>query len=316
MVADGMGVNSTALLILLKRQKKRPHAILMADTGAEKPQTYAYVEVRQQWLQSVGFPPLTIVRYEPKDFKNWPPYHTLDENCFTNGTLPSLAFGFKSCSQKWKISPQNRWAEDWSLARDCWAAGGRVRKSIGYDAGPADSRRYAHAEGHMEDALYLYDYPLRDASLDRQGCVDLIIDEGLPVPIKSACFMCPALKPRELHELERKQLRAIVLMEARAHPRLLAYAESKGWPKGVGNPIVEGLWRTAVKGVRKGTMPRPGQMTAYIRSEGLLPAAEIDFIWNEVPTRLIAWQEGFARGEHNDELSRFIALLESPTDLA
>src|SRR5262245_8737979 len=80
-----------------------------------------------------------------RDFKNWPPYHTLEENYLTNGTLPSFAFGFKSCSLKWKAAPQDNFVKNWQQAIACWRDGQRVVKAIGFDAGPADLRRRNHA---------------------------------------------------------------------------------------------------------------------------------------------------------------------------
>jgi len=139
-VAYGMGVDSTAMLIGLSVIGMRPDLILFADVGGEKDETYAYQPIMDQFLESVGFPTITVVRYVPQDFKNWPPYHTLEENCLTNGTLPSLAFGFGSCSQKWKAAPQNQFCNAWEPARNWWAQGGRVLKAIGFDAGPADMR--------------------------------------------------------------------------------------------------------------------------------------------------------------------------------
>src|SRR5215471_17622806 len=98
-VAYGAGVDSTALLVGLWRRGITPHAILFANTGGEKDETYAYLDVMNAWLRDVGFPTITVVRNVVQDFKHWPPYHTLEENCLTNGTLPSVAFGFqmKSC---------------------------------------------------------------------------------------------------------------------------------------------------------------------------------------------------------------------------
>jgi hypothetical protein len=106
-VANGIGVNSMALLIHMKRRGWRPDLILHADPVSEFRQTYEYMPVMNRALESWGFPAITIVRYVPSNFKHWPPYYTLEDNCFTNDTLPSLAFGFKSCSQKWKAAPQN-----------------------------------------------------------------------------------------------------------------------------------------------------------------------------------------------------------------
>lgn len=219
MLAYGLGVDSTAALVLLQQKGIRPDCILFADTYSEKRETYDYLPVINTWLASVGFPPVTVVSYQVQDFKHWPPYRGLGENCLTNGTLPSLAFGFKSCSLKWKVQPQNKWTKQWQPAIDCWARGGKVRKIIGYDNGAKDLKRYAHAAG-AEDPDYDYWYILIDEKLDREGCKELIRSAGLPVPPKSACIFCPATQPAELHEHRKEYLRFIVIMEARARPRL------------------------------------------------------------------------------------------------
>jgi hypothetical protein len=45
-----------------------PDLILFADTGGEKPETYAYLPTIQEFLSQVGFPAVTTVRY-PELFK-------------------------------------------------------------------------------------------------------------------------------------------------------------------------------------------------------------------------------------------------------
>jgi hypothetical protein len=97
-VAYGLGVDSTALLIEFSRRAIRPDLILFADTGGEKPETYAYLGVIQPFLARVGFPPVITVRYRPKRA----PYSTLEGQCLHTKTLPSLAYGGKSCSLKYK----------------------------------------------------------------------------------------------------------------------------------------------------------------------------------------------------------------------
>jgi len=140
MVADGMGVDSTAMLVLMWRLGIRPHAILHADTGDEHPETVAYREYRRAWLAAIGFPDLTIVKRAPpaprlkkdgtpakqrarRDGRENVVYTTLGENCIENKTLPSLAFGGKGCSDKWKIEPQDAWTETWGPALRTWGSG-------------------------------------------------------------------------------------------------------------------------------------------------------------------------------------------------
>lgn len=222
-VSYGAGVDSTAMLVEFVRRGIRPEYILFADTGGEKPETLAFLLLMGAYLHAAGFPPITTVRYEPRDFKQWPPYYTLEENCLTNGTLPSLAFGFRSCSQKWKIVPQRRYLQQQPAVQAHWRRGGRVIQCIGFDAGPPDLRRFAH-RGGTTDRFYHYWYPLIDWGWDRARCIDAIAHAGLPVPPKSSCFFCPAMKPAEVRELHPVQLRRIVLMEARAVPRLRTIA--------------------------------------------------------------------------------------------
>lgn len=186
LAAWGAGVDSTAMLIELVERGETVDWVLFADTGGEKPKTYAFVHIFWTWLRKRNVP-CTVVRYTARDFKNWPAYRTLEENCLTNGTLPSMAFGFGSCSQKWKIAPQNRWTEEWAPAREIWAAGGKVIKLIGYDCSAADSRRYAEREGYT-DARYAYRYPLREWGWTRERCIERIAQAQLPIPPKSACF--------------------------------------------------------------------------------------------------------------------------------
>lgn len=75
-------------------------------------------------------------------------------------------------------------------------------------------------------------------------------------------------------ELSADELRIIVLMEARAKPRLRN---------------VDGLWRRPVLG-RRGATPRPGSITGFIRDRGLLSPAEVDRIIEDAPTTLFDFQ--------------------------
>jgi hypothetical protein len=291
-VCYGAGRDSTALLVGLWQRGIRPDLILFADVGAERQATYDYLPIMNQWLVSVGFPQITVVRYQPKDFKHWPPYHTIEENILTNCALPSIAYGFHKCSAKWKIAPQLAFLKTWPPALACWAAGGRVRKAIGFDASPHELKRahgcstYAIQEEEAE-RFNLW-FPLQEWGWDLAECIRQIVKAGLPIPAKSSCYFCTAMKPWEVDELARTEpdkLKRIVVLEARARQKHLDYAEAKGWPRGVGVPLTDGIWRRRVKGVRRGSTPKPGSMTEYIREKELLPATEIDRLITATPTR-------------------------------
>ena len=91
-VAYGLGVDSTAMLIEFARRGVRPDLILFADTGGEKPETYTYLPVIQEYLARAGFPAVVTVRYAPTRAV----YDTLEAQCLHTGTLPSLAYGGRS----------------------------------------------------------------------------------------------------------------------------------------------------------------------------------------------------------------------------
>lgn len=250
-VAYGMGVDSTAMLVGMHQRGIRPDKILFADTGSEKPDTYAYLPIIQAWLASVGFPSVEVVQRHPtKSRKSGDVYTTLEENCLQHQMLPSLAYGRKGCSLKWKREPQDKHVARWDEAKKAWKNGLKVTKAIGYDAGPKDSKR---AWNLKSDAKYEYIYPLRDWGWDREACIRAIQDAGLPVPVKSACFFCPAMKPGELEELVRNHpeyAARIIEIEKRAAPNLKR---------------VEGLWIRTVKGHR-GATPKPGSMTVFLKT--------------------------------------------------
>lgn len=273
--AWGAGVDSTAMIIELVERGEALDMVLIAQMP-EKPQTRSFIPLFQAWMDTHGIPH-AVVRYEPRRFKHWPPYADLLENCLTNGTLPSIAFSRSSCSLKWKVEPQDRWVKAWEPAKRAWKRGQKVVRLIGYDCSPRDNQRYAHQDGYVSD-LFDYRFPLREWGWTRDDCIRRIERAGLPQPAKSSCFFCTGMKPDEVRELPRAYLRLIILMEARAAPRLRT---------------VEGLWRKGTKGLR-GREARPGTMTEFIRIEGLLPFGEIDDIIAHAPADLIAFQDAAA----------------------
>lgn len=265
--------------------------VLFADTGSERPETYEFIPVFRRWLDDHDIEN-HIVRYQPKRFKHWPPYATLLENLLTNGTLPSITFARHSCSLKWKVEPQHRYVKNWAPARECWARGEKCVKLIGYDAGPSDTRRYRKQEAITDDH-YMIVCPLREWGWDRLACARRIRAAGLPVPVKSACFFCIAQSAAELRTLPRAYLRLIILLEARAAPRLRN---------------VEGLWRRTTK-------TRPGRMTTLIRAEGLLPPDEVDEIVAHAPLDLVSFQAAAAatRAEAREPMRSWLERFQSGT---
>jgi hypothetical protein len=239
----GGGVDSTAMLIGMQQRDIHPELILFADVGAEKPETIEYVAMFSDWLVENGMEPVTTVRrfgadgthgWKSKPSKMGDGYQTLEGNLLQNDTLPSLAYGRHSCSAKFKVDPQEKFIKNWRPAQEAWHVGEPVRRAIGFDCSPADQRRTYRTTKYDNDQFQSW-FPLHDWEWDRAECIRQIVAVGLPVPIKSACYFCPASKEWE------------VLWLAGAHPELFLRAieiEDRAMPNAVS---VEGLWRSSTK---------------------------------------------------------------------
>lgn len=233
-VSLGMGVDSIAMLLGMYRRGIRPDAILFADTGSEKPKTIEAIPVVEAWLERAGFPTITVVRKVPPRA----PYRSLWGYCAAGDTLPSLAFtggpmGAGQCSTAWKIEPQLAWLKAWKPAQLAWALGGVVVTAVGYDAGPADAVRCAKSTGkNYSEGTHKW-FPLVEWGWTREVCEAVIRTElgdafeeaiGQTTPVKSACFMCPAMTREEVVELADTNwdlaLRAIAIEYRALHGRI------------------------------------------------------------------------------------------------
>lgn len=198
-LAFGGGTDSTGILCAwVERglQKTEPiDVILFADTGGERPATYEHVARMSEWLPRHGLPEISVVRKGGNR-------RTLEEDCLVKSVLPSLAYGRKGCSHKFKQEPQEKFFNNYPTrkeARARWQRGEKIEKLIGYEF--REERRWAKAK--LEDEKYVYRFPLVEWGWSRLECIAAIKRAGLPLPGKSACFFCPASTKPEIDELKK-----------------------------------------------------------------------------------------------------------------
>ena len=204
----GGGVDSTAMLVALRAAGLTVNLSTFADTGGEKPETLVHVDAMSRVLESWGWSPVTVVRKIPLPSTG---YTSLETNCLSNETMPSIAFGMKSCSIKWKQGPQDgllkgvRSGPNAHPPHPLWleakAKGERILKLIGYDCGRADLRRSGSLSAGGGE--FDYAYPLQLLGWERKDCIRAIAATLGPsfVPVKSSCFFCSASKVWELYWL-------------------------------------------------------------------------------------------------------------------
>jgi hypothetical protein len=215
----GLGLDSTAAACLMHLQGIRPDIIVFADTGGEKPETYAYLAVFNAWLRSVGFPEVDVVRYEPVRAS----YTTLEAKSLANENLLSLSFRGHECALVFKREPITKFLKAHPLVIAAIESGRPIHKIIGYDDSPADRKRSEKTTktrlkmleqvqerldcgktplaSQWEVAHLTNVYMLQDQGLSRPMLPAIVESVGLPVPVKSACFYCPASRPEEVVQL-------------------------------------------------------------------------------------------------------------------
>jgi hypothetical protein len=192
----GGGTDSTGMLIAAYYRGIRPDIIVFADTGSEMPHTYAFLPIFDAWLKAHGMPGITVVRWIREDGT----FEALHDWCERFSALPSRAYGKSGCTGKWKQWPLNCYIDNHPDVVAAHARGERVEKWVGYDF--SEDRRIKNLDGKPDPYLWHWRAPLAEWRIDRQGCKDLIALEGLPLPGKSSCFICPSMKRKEVEALK------------------------------------------------------------------------------------------------------------------
>lgn len=161
----GAGVNSTALIIEMVKRNMKPDYVVFADTGSEMPETYQHVEKMTGWFQRKGLE-FIIVRSKHKPIYDY---------YFNKEMIPSRQF--RDCTDKFKKQPILKFLKQFKTE------GVKQYIGIGYDE-PSRIRQ-------SETKWIEFSYPLWEWRITRQKCIEIIQEEGLDVPVKSGCFMCP-----------------------------------------------------------------------------------------------------------------------------
>jgi hypothetical protein len=191
-VTFGAGVDSTAKLVNMWKLDIRPDVIVFADTGGERPDIYSHLERVNKWCKQVDFPSITIVRHSHKEHGE----EGLLGELKRRKSLPSIAFGFKTCSLKYKTTSCQRHIVQKLGIKE-------YVKTIGYGTGEID-RAIKSCESIKNGKVNFYKgekmklwFPLIDWKLNREDCKKLSKTVGF-CTAKSSCYFCPAMKSSEV----------------------------------------------------------------------------------------------------------------------
>lgn len=223
----GAGKNSTAMIIAMWLKKEKIDAIVFADTGNEKAETYSFIEKFDIWLTSVNLPAITKVKNTIKGRRErkviypglssaanvliWEQYNlasviadgiqqkyiyqSLGEEVVISHLFPGIAYGRGNCASNWKINPMKKWRKENfnDVGNIC----------IGYHF--EEKRRLYDKKGNLrsqyEDDGWLRRYPLIEWKMNEQDCQVLCQNYLGFIPPKSACWFCPSSRPYEVKRL-------------------------------------------------------------------------------------------------------------------
>ncbi len=164
-VSYGGGVNSTALVILLLSKKLPLDHVVFSDTGNEMPETYEYVDIMREYLDKAGIA-LNVVRVRSGE--------SLSDRCVRRKVIPSEVWRW--CTRDMKVTPIHAFYRKLKS---------HVYQYMGIDYGEIHRMKPAKVD-------YVTNlYPLIDYKIRREECVEIVKKAGLPVPVKSGCYMCP-----------------------------------------------------------------------------------------------------------------------------
>lgn len=177
-ISFGGGVNSTAMIIHMINTGWHFDEIVFADTGAEWPETYEYVDYFDtHYLKQYG---KTISRISAKSMGTETFDSLLDFYKYYS-MVPSRLM--RSCTAQFKIKPIFAYYD-----KPCI-------QYLGIDAGEA------HRAKPSRDKNIESQFPLIDAGITRKMCVDIIKCAGLCIPRKSGCYFCAFSRISQLKEL-------------------------------------------------------------------------------------------------------------------
>lgn len=184
----GGGVQSTAALVLAARGEIDFPTFVFANVGhdSEHPATLAYIAehsapyaarhgidlVEVQRVKRTGEIETLYGRLMKPDSRSLPiPVRMNDTG----------APGTRSCTADFKIKLIAKWQKQHGARPDAQAVAG-----LGISL---DEFQRAHSDSGI--AWQVLEYPLIDLRLNRNDCVRIIQEAGLPVPPKSSCWFCP-----------------------------------------------------------------------------------------------------------------------------
>jgi hypothetical protein len=200
-ISYGGGVQSTAMIILATQgQIPDVDAALFVNVGddSEHPATLKFVrEIMTPWASERG---LIVHELRPRRYGR--PTSILQEITRPGSRRDLIpVFGEhggpmkRACTADFKIE----------TIYQTLRASGATKENPAYVQLGISADEIQRAGRGVTVPIEIRQYPLLDMGLTRSDCVDIIVEAGLPVPRKSACFFCPFHSGQTWSEMRRDE---------------------------------------------------------------------------------------------------------------
>jgi hypothetical protein len=169
-LSHGMGINSTALMLLLEDENIEFESVFV-NHGGDYPETYEYVD----YLKAEGYNCTVLI----------PDYcgcHTIEEYALKYNLFPG--FKFRWCTINFKIKVLHKYYK---------------KPCVDYIGIAADEE--CRVKNHKHFKGIITEYPLIQRGINRKDCIRIIKEHGLKVPRRSGCWCCPFMPKTEVRRL-------------------------------------------------------------------------------------------------------------------
>jgi len=203
-LSHGMGVNSTALMLLLEDMGFEFESVFV-DVGTEYPETYEYLD----YLREQGYE-ITVLKPDVEGFDN------LYDYCKHYKIVPGQFMRW--CTDKFKLRTLQKYVKTPAIML------------IAIDAG---EKHRAFKKPIKFGVINVY--PLVSYGIDRKKCIEIIKENGLKVPRKSGCWLCPFASRSEIRQLylnypdlyeKRKEIESLALDRSGGKSGYLKYGKA------------------------------------------------------------------------------------------
>lgn len=231
-IVCGMGDDSVMMIAEMYERGYEPNSIVFCDTGNEMPHTYKFMGFLSKWMMERGWSKLVVVK---KKNAKGEVINVFDEN-YKNGRMPPVTYGYKTCSQRFKIELANstlakifghgippsgyldknflawrkRTKAKWNISiKKCLETYNKHKKKVnwkGWDkkivkAVGLNADEQDRVDKWISEECFETIYPLYDWDIGAKESEDTVIRVGLYMPGKSSCFMCSNMTAHEIINL-------------------------------------------------------------------------------------------------------------------